>query len=186
MSLRAFTLIVLSAAASGCLGSALGDDGNGGNGGTGGGGNLDMAPDVVGQFYSEVAPIITPACAGCHGVTGTTAPAFMVAQPDLLQNILAVPGHHQLDAAEVAPLYEGAARGAGLHARSADRRSATGLRSSTASRGIGDGGDVKPTHLAVRAVDVGDEHDRSGGARRDAARRQGDLQRRRWSAPRSS
>src|SRR3954463_9070419 len=93
MSLRVFTLIVLTATASGCLGSALnGDDGNGGGNGGTGGGNVDMAPDVVGQFYSQVEPIITPACAGCHGVTGTQAPAFMVAQPDLLQNILQYPG----------------------------------------------------------------------------------------------
>ena len=95
MTLRAFTtLIVLTSAASGCLGSALndGDGGNGGNGGTGGSGNVDMAPDVVGKFYSDVQPIVMPACAGCHGMTGTTAPAFMVATPDLLQNLLAYPG----------------------------------------------------------------------------------------------
>ncbi|HEX6836667.1 MAG TPA: hypothetical protein VF334_08845, partial [Polyangia bacterium] len=99
MTLRAFTLplamIALTVSAAGCLGSALGGDGNGGNGGTGGGGTggaVDMAPDVVGQFYSNVEPIITPACGGCHAVTGTTAPAFMIAQPDLLQNILQYPG----------------------------------------------------------------------------------------------
>jgi len=98
MTLRAFTLplamIALTVTATGCLGSALGDDGNGGSGGTGGGtgGAVDMAPDVVGQFYANVEPIITPACGGCHGVTGTTAPAFMIAQPDLLKNILQYPG----------------------------------------------------------------------------------------------
>ena len=58
-----------------------------------------MAPDVVGKFYSDVEPILTPACGGCHGVTGTTAPAFMVAQPDLLQQHARVPGHHRLVAA---------------------------------------------------------------------------------------
>jgi len=98
MTLRAFTLpiamIALTLAASGCLGSALnGDNGDGGGASGGlGGGPADMAPDVVGQFYANVEPIITPACAGCHGVTGTTAPAFMVAQPDLLQNLLQYPG----------------------------------------------------------------------------------------------
>src|SRR3954447_13816231 len=63
-----------------------------GRGGGGSGGAVDMAPDVVGQFYSQIEPVITPACGGCHAVTGTTAPAFMVAQPDLLQNILQYPG----------------------------------------------------------------------------------------------
>src|SRR4051812_30039746 len=94
MSLRAFTLLMITTVASGCLGSALsdGDGGNGGNGGGGSGGAVDMAPDVVGKFYSDVEPILTPACGGCHGVTGTTAPAFMVAQPDLLKNMLAYPG----------------------------------------------------------------------------------------------
>ena len=38
---------------------------------------------------------------------------------------------------------------------------------------------------AVHAVDDGDEHHRPRGARPDAERRQGDLQRVRWSAPRS-
>ncbi len=96
MTLRALTLVMLAFSATGCLGSALtgGDGGNGGGGdnGGGGGGAADMAPDVVGQFYSQVAPILTPACGGCHGMTGTTAPAFMVAQPDMLSNLLAYPG----------------------------------------------------------------------------------------------
>ncbi len=97
MTLRAFTLsIVMTAAASGCLGSALGG-GSGGNGGTGGGGtggsdNMDMSADPSVMFYADVAPIVTANCAGCHGVSGTTAPAFMMAQPDLLKNILAYPG----------------------------------------------------------------------------------------------
>ena len=51
-----------------------------------------MAPDPVAAFYANVAPIVTAACAGCHGVAGTSAPAFMIAQPDLLHNMLAYPG----------------------------------------------------------------------------------------------
>jgi hypothetical protein len=85
----------LTLAASGCLGSALTgrDGGAGGSGGSGGaGGAADMAPDVVGQFYQQVQPILVQACGGCHGVTGTPAPAFMLAMPDMLQNILAYPG----------------------------------------------------------------------------------------------
>lgn len=94
MTLRALTLIVMTATATGCLGSALNGDGGGGNGGTGGsaGGAVDMAPDVAGQFYANVAPIITPACGGCHGVTGLQSPAFMLPQPDMLSNILQYPG----------------------------------------------------------------------------------------------
>jgi hypothetical protein len=144
MSLRVFTLIVLTATASGCLGSALnGDDGNGGNGGTGGG-NVDMAPDVVGQFYSLVEPIITPACAGCHGVTGTQAPAFMVAQPDLLQNILQYPGIIG-STPEKSRLYM-----KGLHegpAFTPDQMKTLGdwITFFNANRTVGDGGDAKPS-----------------------------------------
>lgn len=89
---RAFILIAMLASG-GCLGSALNNSGDGGSGnGGGGGGNVDMAPDVVGKFYSDVAPILTPACGGCHGVTGQPAPAFMLAMPDMLQNLLQYPG----------------------------------------------------------------------------------------------
>ncbi len=92
MIARVLTLVMIASAATGCLGSALTNgDGGAGSGGTGGGA-VDMAPDVVGTFYAQVAPILTPACGGCHGMTGTPAPAFMVAQPDLLQNLLAYPG----------------------------------------------------------------------------------------------
>src|SRR4051794_24944658 len=96
MSHRALLLIALIAtASSGCLGSALtGDDnGGGGGGGTGGGNDApDLSPgDYVGKFYAEVAPILTPACGGCHGVTGQPSPAFMIAAPDMLSNILAFP-----------------------------------------------------------------------------------------------
>jgi hypothetical protein len=144
MTLRAFTLIILSAAASGCLGSALGgDDGNGGNGGTGGG-NVDMAPDVVGKFYSDVEPIITPACGGCHGMTGTTAPAFMVAQPDLLSNLLQYPGIIGATP-EKSRLYM-----KGLHegpAFTPDQHMVIGdwITFFNANRTTGDGGDAKPT-----------------------------------------
>ena len=143
MTLRAFTLIVLSAAASGCLGSALGDDGNGGNGGNGGG-NVDMAPDVVGKFYADVEPIITPACGGCHAVTGTQAPAFMVAQPDLLQNILLYPGIIG-SSPEKSRLYM-----KGLHegpAFTPDQKQTVGdwITFFNANRTVGDGGDAKPT-----------------------------------------
>jgi hypothetical protein len=96
MSTRVFILMALTATASGCLGSALtGDDG-----GTGGGGGGNVGGDAGGsasgsyvdRFYTDVAPILAPACGGCHGATGTSAPAFMVAQPDMLQNLLAYPG----------------------------------------------------------------------------------------------
>jgi hypothetical protein len=146
MTLRAFTLIVLTATATGCLGSALnGDDGNGGGatGGTGGG-NVDMAPDVVGQFYANVEPIITPACAGCHGVTGTTAPAFMVAQPDLLKNLLAYPSiigpTPQKSRLYMKGLHEGPAF-------TPDQLTVVGdwITFFNANRSAGDGGDAKPT-----------------------------------------
>jgi hypothetical protein len=92
MTRRVLTVLAMTLAASGCLGSALNGNGDGGGGGSGGAGNVDMTPDVVGQFYTEVAPVLTPACGGCHGVTGTAAPAFMLTTPDLLQNLLAYPG----------------------------------------------------------------------------------------------
>ncbi len=93
MSQRAIILFAIAAAASGCLGSALGNGDGGAGGGPGGpGGPADMTPDIVGQFYSQVAPILTPACGGCHGMTGTNAPAFMLAQPDMLKNLLSYPG----------------------------------------------------------------------------------------------
>jgi hypothetical protein len=76
-------MIAMAATASGCLGSALGE---------GDDGSRDMGADAVSRFYTEVQPILTPACGGCHGVTGTQAPAFMLAQPDLLQNLLGYPG----------------------------------------------------------------------------------------------
>lgn len=87
-------IAILSLAASGCLGSALtnGDGGAGGGSGGTGGGPVDMTPDVAGMFYSQVQPILVPACGGCHGMTGTAAPAFMLATPDMLQNILSYPG----------------------------------------------------------------------------------------------
>jgi hypothetical protein len=146
MTLRAFTLLVLTAAASGCLGDAL-SGGNGGEGGTGGGGSggaVDMAPDVVGKFYSDVEPIITPACAGCHAVTGTAAPAFMVAQPDLLQNLLAYPGIIA-SSPEKSRLYM-----KGLHegpAFTPDQKTAIGdwITFFNANRNLGDGGDAKPS-----------------------------------------
>jgi hypothetical protein len=145
MTLRAFTLIVLSAAASGCLGSALnGDDGNGGSGGSGGGATVDMAPDVVGQFYTDVAPILTPACGGCHSVTGTQAPAFMVATPDMLQNILAYPGIVG-PTPEKSRLYM-----KGLHegpAFTPDQLKTVGdwITFYNANKPMTDGGDAKPT-----------------------------------------
>jgi hypothetical protein len=93
MTRRVLTVLAMTLAASGCLGSALnGNDGGGGGGGNGGSGSVDMTPDVVGQFYTDVAPILTQTCGGCHGVTGTAAPAFMLATPDMLQNLLAYPG----------------------------------------------------------------------------------------------
>lgn len=51
-----------------------------------------MGPDVVTQFYTDVEPIITPLCGGCHSVLGTNAPSFMMKTPDMLQNMLAYPG----------------------------------------------------------------------------------------------
>jgi hypothetical protein len=146
MTYRAFTLFVLTAAASGCLGNAL--DGDGGNGGTGGGGSggaaADMAPDVVGKFYSDVEPILTPACGGCHAVTGTTAPAFMVAQPDLLQNLLAYPGIIS-SSPEKSRIYM-----KGLHegpALTPDQKTTIGdwITFFNANRVTGDGGDAKPS-----------------------------------------
>ncbi|HEX4459409.1 MAG TPA: hypothetical protein VIA18_15625 [Polyangia bacterium] len=96
MSIRPLCFALLaSVAASGCLGSALnGTAGSGGGaGGSGGvGGTPDMAPDVSALFYANVAPIITPACGGCHGVVGGAGPAFMLSTPDLLKNVLAYPG----------------------------------------------------------------------------------------------
>jgi hypothetical protein len=92
MTRRVLTVLAMTLAASGCLGSALNGNDGGGGGGSGGSGTVDMTPDVVGQFYSQVQPILVPACGGCHGVTGTAAPAFMLATPDMLQNILAYPG----------------------------------------------------------------------------------------------
>ena len=94
MTHRVLTIAVLSLAASGCLGSALtnGDGGAGGGSGGTGGGPVDMTPDVAGMFYTQVEPILTSACGGCHGMTGTAAPAFMLATPDMLTNILAYPG----------------------------------------------------------------------------------------------
>jgi hypothetical protein len=80
MTTRALGLAALLAA-SGCLGSAL----------TGDGGAANMGA-VATRFYAEVAPIIQPACGGCHGMAGGSAPAFMLAQPDLLQNLLTYPG----------------------------------------------------------------------------------------------
>ena len=88
---RAFILVAMLASG-GCLGSALTSTADGGSGGGGGGGTVDMAPDVVGKFYSDVAPILKPACGGCHGVTGQSAPAFMLDSPDMLQNLLMYPG----------------------------------------------------------------------------------------------
>lgn len=88
---RALILIAMLASA-GCLGSALDGNGDGGDNGGGPGGVVDMAPDVVGTFYSNVAPILKPACGGCHGVAGTSAPAFMLDTPDMLKNLLQYPG----------------------------------------------------------------------------------------------
>ncbi|MGZ3425123.1 MAG: hypothetical protein ACXVCV_00675 [Polyangia bacterium] len=137
---------MLTTAASGCLGSALtgGDGGNGGNGGGGSGGAADMAPDVVGKFYSDVEPILTPACGGCHSVTGTTAPAFMVAQPDMLQNLLAYPGIIG-SSPEKSRLYM-----KGLHegpAFTPDQKTTLGdwITFFNANRAVGDGGDAKPS-----------------------------------------
>ncbi len=148
MTLRAFTLpmamIALTLAAQGCLGSALNGDGNGGSGGTGGGAAVDMAPDVVGQFYANVEPIITPACGGCHGVAGTTAPAFMIAQPDLLKNILSYPGiigsTPQKSRLYMKGLHEGPAF-------TPDQLQVVGdwITFYNATVGTGDGGDAKPT-----------------------------------------
>ena len=143
MTLRAFTLIVLTATATGCLGSAL-NGGDGGSGGSGGAAAFDMAPDVVGQFYANVEPIITPACAGCHGVAGTTAPAFMIAQPDMLKNILAYPGiigsTPQKSRLYMKGLHEGPAF-------TPDQLQAVGdwITFYNATVGTGDGGDAKPT-----------------------------------------
>ncbi len=147
MTLRALTLIVLTATASGCLGSALngGDgNGNGGSGGSGGSANADMAPDIVGQFYTNVAPILTSACGGCHSVTGTQAPAFMVATPDMLQNLLAYPGivgsTPQKSRLYMKGLHEGPAF-------TPDQLQVVGdwITFYNANRPMGDGGDAKPT-----------------------------------------
>lgn len=91
---RALLLVAVLASSAGCLGSALTGNGDGGagGGGGGGGGDVDMAPDIVGKFYTDVAPILKPACGGCHGVTGTSAPAFMLDTPDMLRNLLGYPG----------------------------------------------------------------------------------------------
>jgi hypothetical protein len=145
MSVRSLILIVLTATASGCLGSALnGDDGSGGGSGGTGGGNVDMAPDVVGKFYSEVEPIITPACGGCHGMTGTAAPAFMMAQPDMLQNLLSYPGIIS-SSTQKSRLYM-----KGLHegpAFTPDQLMTVGawIDFYNANRAIGDGGDARPS-----------------------------------------
>src|SRR5690242_14210169 len=90
----ACALVLVGAA--GCLGSAPAGGGGGNHGGgTGGNGTSDgsasaigdggagpstppdLAPDVVGLFYANVAPVINAACAGCHGVAGGAGPAFM-------------------------------------------------------------------------------------------------------------
>jgi hypothetical protein len=145
MSVRSLILIVLTATASGCLGSALnGDDGSGGGSGGSGGGNVDMAPDVVGKFYSDVEPIITPACGGCHGMTGTAAPAFMMAQPDMLQNLLSYPGIIS-SSTQKSRLYM-----KGLHegpAFTPDQLMTVGawIDFYNANRAIGDGGDARPS-----------------------------------------
>lgn len=132
-------------ASAGCLGSAL--DGSGGSGGTGGGGiggSPDMAPDAVGMFYSDVAPIVTAACQSCHGVAGTTAPAFMMAQPDLLTNMLAYPGiigsTPQKSRLYMKGLHEGPAF-------TPDQLTTIGnwITFYNQNRGAGDGGDAKPT-----------------------------------------
>ena len=95
MSVRplCFALLLL-VAVSGCLGSALNgtNGGGGGSGGNGVGGTPDMAPDVSALFYANVAPIIMPACGGCHGVTGGAGPPFMLSTPDMLKNVLGYPG----------------------------------------------------------------------------------------------
>ena len=96
MSVRplCFALLLL-VAVSGCLGSALnGTAGSGGGagGGTGVGGAPDMAPDVSALFYANVAPIIMPACGGCHGVAGGAGPPFMLPTPDMFKNVMAYPG----------------------------------------------------------------------------------------------
>jgi hypothetical protein len=86
MSLRLLSALLFASVQAGCLGSALRPDGDGGAN------NADMAPDAVTAFYTTMQPILTPACGGCHGVAGTAAPAFMLSQPDMLQNLLAYPG----------------------------------------------------------------------------------------------
>jgi mono/diheme cytochrome c family protein len=96
MSIRPFCLVaLLASAASGCLGSALngsGDGGTGGNGGPSSIGGADMAPDIKAMFLANVAPIIQPACGGCHGVPDGAGPSFMLPTPDLLSNLLQYPG----------------------------------------------------------------------------------------------
>jgi hypothetical protein len=90
------TLLLLTITASGCLGSALSNDPNaGGNtdpgGGSSSGATDDMGVDATAEFFANVAPILKAACAGCHGVTGTSAPAFLVNTPDMLTTLLAYP-----------------------------------------------------------------------------------------------
>jgi cytochrome c553 len=97
-------LLVAALASAGCLGSALTGDGSSlhsakgdgsatvGDGGASGNGAVDMAPNFITLFYANVAPIITSACAGCHGVADGAGPAFMMPQPDLLKNVLSYPG----------------------------------------------------------------------------------------------
>ena len=125
--------------------------------------HVDMAPDVVGKFYSRRRADHHAGLRRLPRHGRHDAPAFMMAQPDLLQNLLCVPRHHRLIAAEVAPLYEGAPRGSAF---TPDQLMTVGdwIDFLHANRAIGDGGDAR-RHLAVHAVDVGDEHDRSGGAR---------------------
>jgi mono/diheme cytochrome c family protein len=94
MSIRPLCLVALLASvASGCLGSALnGTAGGGGSGSSSVGGSADMAPDIKALFLANVAPIIQPACGGCHGVADGAGPGFMMPTPDLLSNLLQYPG----------------------------------------------------------------------------------------------
>ena len=72
------TLLFVTLAAVGCLGSAFPDDNNGGAGTQAGGSNGgagavagDMGADATAAFNASVAPIVRAACAGCHGANGT-------------------------------------------------------------------------------------------------------------------
>jgi cytochrome c553 len=122
MSTRPFFLITMTLVlgSAGCLPSfgVNGDGGASSGGGTGGsnGGSTggtnggqpkndagvpiladmavppDMAIDPVLIFNTQVAPILTTTCAGCHNKMGGIGPGFLEPDPDILTTMLAYPG----------------------------------------------------------------------------------------------